>query len=172
MHYSGLTSNRKVQTLRGHKDRINAGLWFVAARSWSSSCSFSETGVRHCVCRQDSRAKTSILVPDTELLWTTWNMPFSISHHYFKLLWLIGDSFLFSVMICSVFSISCSGDLTVEPEIPTKYLVQHCHAGKLKICNAYKGIQLFLTFNKSSLFFKEINANLVWIFRRSGREFQ
>lgn len=61
--------------------------------------------------------------PDTELLWNNWNMPSSISHHYFKILWLPGDSFLFSIIICCVFSISYPRDLKAEPNIPAEHSI-------------------------------------------------
>lgn len=125
-----LTSNRKVQSLRGHESRVNAGLCFIAVDSWSPLCSFSDTAINTSQRGPDIVSAGRILeqnqvfrCPDTELPWTKQNMPSSIFHHYFKLLWLIGDTFLLSIITCSVFSISCSKDLMVEPKIPTEHQI-------------------------------------------------
>ena len=142
--------NRKVQSLRGHESHVNAGLCFIAVNSWSPSCSFSETDTNTFQRGPDIVSAGRILeqnqvfwcCPDTKLLWTDWNMLSSLSHHYFKLLWLIGDNVLLSIIICSVFSISCSRDSTVEPKILSTALL--CRNGEnIRAC---REVQLFLTF--------------------------
>lgn len=83
--------------------------------------------------------------PDTELLWTNWGMPSSISHHYVKLSWLPGDSFLFSIIICSVFSISCPTDLMVEPNIPAEHSITMHKWWKHVLIKKYSFLILLVT---------------------------
>lgn len=93
--------------------------------------------------------------PDTELLWTNWNMPSYISHHYFKLLWLPGDSFLFSIIICCVFSISYPRDLMVEPNIPAEHSITMQEWWKHMYWQRSTAFSYFY-----SLLSEETNANL------------
>lgn len=98
-------SNSKVQNLRSHEPPANTRLCFIAVNSWSLSGRYSEADINTFQRRRDIVFAGRIVEqnqvfwsPDPEPLWTNWNMSSSISRHYFKLLWWIGDRFLLNII--------------------------------------------------------------------------